>query len=40
MTKKKMDSKSASRVQSESDKTGKNQDFKKRAQRTAAKNKK
>jgi len=36
----KMDSKSASRIQSHSDKTGRNQDFKSRAQRAASKHKK
>ena len=35
----KMTSKAARRIQSHSDKTGKNQDFKARAQRAAAKNK-
>ena len=40
MGKKKMDEKAARRVQSHTDKTGKNQDFKARAQRAANKNKK
>ena len=40
MGKGKMTSKAARRIQSHSDKTGKNQDFKVRAQRAAAKNKK
>ena len=40
MSKKKMTSKAASRIQSHADKTGKNKDFKARVQRTAAKNKK
>ena len=35
-----MTSKAARRIQSSADKTGKNQGFKARAQRTAAKNKK
>jgi len=35
-----MDSKAARRIQSHADKTGRNQDFKARAQRAAAKNKK
>ena len=35
-----MDSKAAARIQSAADKSGKNQDFKARAQRAAAKNKK
>jgi hypothetical protein len=35
----KMDEKAAARIQSHADKTGKNQDFKERAQRAAAKNK-
>lgn len=39
MTKKKMTKKAASRIQSYADKTGKNQDFKARVQRAAAKNK-
>lgn len=40
MTKKtKMSSKAARRIQSKADKTGKNQDFKVRAQRAATKNK-
>jgi len=39
MAKKKTTIKAASRIQSHADKTGKNQDFKARAQRTAAKNK-
>jgi len=37
---KKMDKKAARRIQSHADKTGKNQDFKARAQRASAKNKK
>ena len=40
MGKSKMNSKAASRIQSRVDRTGKNQDFKSRAQRAAAKNKK
>lgn len=40
MGKSKMNSKSARRIQSHSDKTGKNQGFKRRAQSAAAKNKK
>ncbi|MFW9997333.1 MAG: hypothetical protein ACFFD4_35140 [Candidatus Odinarchaeota archaeon] len=36
----KMDSKAARRIQSHADKTGRNQDFKARAQRAAAKGKK
>ena len=36
----KMSSKAASRIQSRADKSGKNQGFKSRAQRAAAKNKK
>jgi len=40
MGKSKMTSKSASRIQSHADKSGKNQGFKSRAQSTAAKNKK
>ncbi len=40
MGKRKMDSKAARRIQSHADKTGRNQDFKARAQRAAAKNKK
>jgi hypothetical protein len=36
----KTDGKSASRIQSHADKSGKNQDFKARAQRAAAKNEK
>ena len=40
MSKKKMNSKSASRIQSKSDKSGRNKGFKARAQRVAAKNKK
>ena len=39
MGKSKMNSKAARRIQSHSDKTGKNQDFKARAQRAAANNK-
>ena len=35
----KMDAKAAARIQSHADKTGKNQDFKARAQKAAAKNK-
>ena len=35
-----MDGKSASRIQSRADKSGKNQDFKARAQRVAARNEK
>ena len=35
-----MTSKSARRIQSHADKTGKNQEFKRRAQRVAAKNEK
>ncbi|MHA1267755.1 MAG: hypothetical protein ACTSRS_21140 [Candidatus Helarchaeota archaeon] len=35
----KMTSEAASRIQSHADKTGRNQDFKQRAQRAAAKNK-
>lgn len=38
MGKGKMTSKAARRIQSRADKTGKNQDFKARAQRAAAKN--
>lgn len=38
MGKSKMTSKAARRIQSRADKTGKNQDFKARAQRAAAKN--
>lgn len=38
MTNKKMNSKSARRIQSHADKSGKNQDFKARAQRAASKN--
>ena len=38
--KSKMNSKAASRIQSHADRTGRNQDFKSRAQRAAAKNKK
>lgn len=38
MGKTKMTSKAARRIQSHADKTGKNQDFKARAQRAAAKN--
>ncbi|MHA1360230.1 MAG: hypothetical protein ACTSRC_19080 [Candidatus Helarchaeota archaeon] len=37
--KSKMNSEDASRIQSHADKTGRNQDFKQRAQRAAAKNK-
>lgn len=37
--KSKMDSKAAARIQSNADKTGKNQDVKARVQRAAAKNK-
>jgi len=40
MGKKKMTSKAASKIQSHADKSGKNQGFKSRAQRAAAKNKK
>lgn len=40
MGKKKMSSKAASRIQSHADKAGKNQSFKERAQRAAARNKK
>lgn len=40
MGKSKMNSKAARRIQSHADKTGKNQDFKARAQRAAAKNEK
>ena len=40
MGKNKMSSKSASRIQSHADKTGRNQGFKSRAQRAASKNKK
>lgn len=40
MGKKKMSSKSASRIQSHADRSGKNQGFKARAQRAANKNKK
>jgi len=40
MGKSKMTSKAASRIQSRSDKSGKNKGFKSRAQRAAAKNKK
>jgi len=40
MGKTKMSSKAARRIQSHSDKTGKNRDFKSRAQSAAAKNKK
>ena len=40
MGKSKMNSKSARRIQSHSDKTGKNQGFKSRAQSAASKNKK
>ncbi|MHA1414340.1 MAG: hypothetical protein ACTSO4_17215 [Promethearchaeota archaeon] len=40
MGKRKMDSRAARRIQSHADKTGRNQDFKARAQRAAAKNKK
>ena len=40
MGKRKMDSRAARRIQSHANKTGKNQDFKARAQRAAAKNKK
>ncbi len=40
MGKNKMNSKAARRIQSHADKTGRNQDFKARAQRTAAKNEK
>lgn len=39
MGKSKMTSKAARRIQSHSDKSGKNQDFKARAQRAAVKNK-
>ena len=35
-----MDSRAARRIQSHADKTGRNQDFKSRAQRVAAKNRK
>ncbi|MHA1755968.1 MAG: hypothetical protein ACTSVV_04300 [Promethearchaeota archaeon] len=38
MGKSKMNSKAARRIQSHADKTGRNQDFKARAQRAAAKN--
>lgn len=38
MGNKKMNSKSARRIQSHADKSGKNQDFKARAQRAASKN--
>ena len=38
MGKTKMSSKAARRIQSHSDRTGKNQDFKARAQRAASKN--
>lgn len=40
MGKSKMTNKAARRIQSRADKTGKNQDFKARAQKTAAKNNK
>ncbi|MGQ4876401.1 MAG: hypothetical protein ACP6IY_20245 [Promethearchaeia archaeon] len=40
MGKSKMNSKAASRIQSHADRTGRNQDFKARAQRAASKNKK
>ena len=40
MGKSKMSSKAARRIQSHADKSGKNQDFKARAQSTASKNKK
>lgn len=40
MTEKSMDQKAASRIQSNADKSGNNQDFKARAQSAAAKNKK
>ena len=40
MGKAKISSKAASRIQSHADKSGKNQEFKARAQRAAAKNKK
>ena len=36
----KMDKEAATRIQSNADKTGKNEDFKERAQRAAAKNEK
>ena len=39
MGKSKMNSKAARRIQSHADKSGRNQDFKSRAQSTAAKNK-
>ena len=39
MGKRKMTSKAAQRIQSHADKTGKNQDFKRTAQRAASKNK-
>ncbi len=39
MGKNKMNSKAARRIQSDADKSGKNQDFKSRAQRAADKNK-
>ena len=38
MVKKKMEAKDARRIQSHADKTGKNQDFKARAQRASEKN--
>jgi len=40
IAKKEMNSKDASRIQANADKTGKNQDFKARAQKSASKNSK